>query len=68
MGQAEKCFIYVAQAIDTEMVTGNSASQVVNDTRVMLKTVGATEASLTQVLQQNFSPEAQQKLASIFLS
>ncbi|KAK3346295.1 armadillo-type protein [Lasiosphaeria hispida] len=54
--QAEKVFVFVAQALEADALTGQTAARVVGATKLLLETTGVN-AQL--VLQQNFTPEAQ---------
>ncbi len=62
MSQAGKVFTFIAQALETESLSGQAATKVVAATKVLL-----TEANLNAaLLLQQFSPESQQTINSYF--
>lgn len=62
MSQAAKVFIFIAQALETESLSGQAAIRVVSATKLLL-----TEANLNAaLLLQQFSPESQQTINSYF--
>jgi len=62
MSQADKVFIFIAQALETESLSGQAANRVVAATKVLL-----AEANLNAaMLLQQFSPESQQTINSYF--
>lgn len=63
MNQASKIFVYVAQALETEALQGQTAARVADATKSLLT---AASVDPTPLLQQ-FSPEAQQTIMGYFL-
>lgn len=63
MGQADKIFLYVAQALEADMLgTGEVAQKVVQATKTLMQQSGVDAQSLLQ----QFSPEAQQTITRYF--
>ncbi|ORY60708.1 armadillo-type protein [Pseudomassariella vexata] len=63
MGQADKIFIFVAQALETEMLgSGEVAQKVVQATKALLQTTGVNAPTLLQ----QFPPESQQVIMRYF--
>lgn len=63
MGQADKIFVYVAQALEADMLgTGEVAQKVVQGTKALMQQSGVN----AQPLLQQFSPEAQQTITRYF--
>ncbi len=63
MTQAAKVFVYVAQALEAETLTGQTAIRVVAATKLLLE---ATGTNGDQLLQQHFTPEAGQTIRGHF--
>lgn len=62
MSQADKLFIFVGQALESEALQGQTASRVATATKSLL---AATNVDPSPLLQQ-FTPEAQQTIMSYF--
>jgi importin-5 len=62
LGQADKLFVYVGQALESEALQGQTASRVATAMKSLL---AATNVDPTPLLQQ-FSPEAQQTIMGYF--
>ncbi|KAK9789070.1 putative TOG domain-containing protein [Seiridium cardinale] len=63
IGQADKIFVYVAQALEADMLgTGEVAQKVVQATKALMQSSGVNAQSLLQ----QFSPEAQQTILRYF--
>jgi importin-5 len=63
MGQADKIFVYVAQALEADMLgTGEVAQRVVTAAKTLMQSSGVNAQSLLQ----QFSPEAQQTILRYF--
>lgn len=63
VGQADKIFVYVAQALEADMLgTGEVAQRVVTSTKALMQSSGVNAQSLLQ----QFSPEAQQTILRYF--
>ncbi|KAI0127368.1 armadillo-type protein [Xylariales sp. AK1849] len=63
MGQADKVFVYVAQALEADMLgTGEVAQKVVGATKALMQASGAD----AQTLLHQFSPESQQIITRYF--
>jgi hypothetical protein len=62
LGQGAKVFVFVAQALETDALAGQTAARVVAATKMLL---AATNTDPTPLLQQ-FSPEAQQTIRRHF--
>lgn len=56
-------FVYVGQALEADALGGQTAVRVVTATKRLLEATGTDGASL---LQQNFTPEAQQLIRGYF--
>lgn len=61
--QAPRIFVFVAQALEHEALSGQNAGRVVAATKVLLE---GTSTDVSPLLQQ-FSPEAQQTIRAHFL-
>ena len=62
MSQADKIFVLIAHALETESLSGQAANRVVAATKVLM-----TEANLNAAaLLQNFTQESQQTINSYF--
>lgn len=62
LAQASPVFLAVAAALDAETLTGQTATRVVNATKVLLTETGTNAAALLQ----NFTPEQQQTISAHF--
>lgn len=62
MTQAPKIFVYIAQALETESLSGQAARKVVEATQTLIRETGTDPAPLLQ----QFSPEAQQTIQQYF--
>ncbi|KAH8653307.1 armadillo-type protein [Xylariales sp. PMI_506] len=63
VGQADKIFVFVAQALESDMLgTGEVAQKVVGATKALMQSSGVNAQSLLQ----QFSPEAQQTILRYF--
>jgi len=62
MSQAAKVFTFIAQALETDALTGQSAKKVVDATKVLLAESNLNAAPLLQ----QFSPESQQAINAYF--
>jgi hypothetical protein len=60
--KADKCFLYVAQALEAETLVGTTAVRIVNSTKALIQTSGLNANELLAAL----SPEAQQTVRSFF--
>ncbi|KAK0610440.1 armadillo-type protein [Bombardia bombarda] len=63
VAQAAKVFVFVAQALEADALTGLTAGRVVAATKSLLE---ATNTNVELLLQQQFSPEAQQLIRGYF--
>lgn len=62
MGQASKIFTFIAQALETQTLQGQTASRVAAAAKTLLSSANVDP---TPLLQQ-FSPESQQTIMSYF--
>lgn len=61
--QAPRIFVFVAQALEAEALSGQNAARVVAATKILLE---GTSTDVSPLLQQ-FSPEAQNVIRAHFL-
>ena len=61
--EAAKVFVYVAQALEVDALTGQTAIRVVTAIKQLVEITGINAEML---LQQNFTPEAQQLIRGHF--
>jgi importin-5 len=63
ISQAGAVFVYVAQALEADALSGQTAARVIAATKQLLL---ATQTDGEALLQQNFTPEAQQLIRGHF--
>ncbi len=62
LAQAQKVFVYVAQALESEALTGQTANRVIQSTKNLLQATNTDAAALLQ----SFAPEAQMTIRAYF--
>ncbi len=62
MTQAQKCFTFVAQALEAETLQGQTASRIVGAAKQLVQTAGLDANQLLSSL----SPETQQTVRAFF--
>lgn len=62
MNQASKIFVFIAQALESEALQGQTASRVAAATKTLLTTANVDPMPLLQ----QFTPEAQQTIMGYF--
>lgn len=63
INQAAAVFVYVAQALEADALSGQTAARVIAATKQLLL---STQIDGEVLLQQNFTPEAQQLIREKF--
>ena len=63
LSQVANVFVYVGQALENDALSGQTAIRVVAATKALVEATGTNGEVL---LQQNFSPEAQQLIRGYF--
>lgn len=62
MSQAQRCFVFVAQALEAETLQGNMAQRIVSAARKLVTTAGLDANQLLASL----SPETQRTVQAFF--